>query len=132
MQLYFLLSLGFSGEDSGPGKENEDWRAKPVSRSILVGPSVDVDISQLTNQANGIQVNKTNCNLQGYQTTNFMLNNLGANTKDKHSSSLIKVNEKGVNKLDYDQSDTSSACNKNSNSNHSSPLQPRRGKNLSD
>lgn len=123
---------GYSGEDSGPGKENEDWRAKPVARSLVRAPSDGVDNIQLpTHQSNGIQVNQNNCNVKNYQSTNFMLNNIGGTKrKEKHNTNSFYNNIKDVDgsKMNYDYTDTSTACNKNSNSNHSSPLQPRRGK----
>ena len=122
------LSLGLSSEDSGPGKENEDWRAKQVSNKMLGNPPGDVDLSPLTNQTNGSQVNQTNYNLQKYHSTNFMLNNLEVNAKDKPLT--MQTIDKGIGKIDHDQSAASSACNKSSKSNHSSPLQSRRGKHL--
>ena len=60
-----------------------------------------------------------------------MLNNIGgAKMKDKHNINSFYNNIKDVDgsRMNYDHNDTPNACNKNSNSNHSSPLQPRRGK----
>ena len=126
-----MVALGGSGEDSGPGKENEDWRAKPISRSLLRATSDDVESIQLTTHTtNGIQVNQSKSNLQNYQNTNFMLNNMGAITKDKQMSSLYSIKDIEASKINYDQTDASTACNRNSHSNHSSPLQPRRGRKL--
>ena len=121
--------LGSNGEDSGPGKENEDWRAKVMDHSTLVATSGDIGISHIHNQTIGAQITKADSNLQSYHlTTNYMLNNLGAKPKDKsHLSSLTNGTEKESAKEESNQTDRSSACNNNSSSSRNSPLQPRRG-----
>ena len=76
----------------------------------------------LNHQTHGMQTNK---NPPNFQTNNYMLKSKGAIKKDL--SSFYDIKDVEVSNLTYDQINTSTACNRNSNSNHSSPLQPRRG-----
>ena len=123
------VTLGCSGEDSGPGKENEEWSVKSLSRSLLRVPQDNLENSHLARQTSGMDVNQHNGNIQNYQNTNFMLNNLGAISKEKHRvNSLYNFKDSEASKAKNDPIGTSTACNRNSNSNQSSPLQPRRGK----
>ena len=111
------------------GKENEEWSIKSLPRSLLRVPQDNVDNSHLARQTSGIDVSQHNGNIQNYQNPNFMLNNMGAISKEKrHVNSLYNLKDLEASKAKMDSIGTSSACNRNSNSNQSSPLQPRRGK----
>ena len=111
--------LGSNGDDSGSGKENEVWRAKMIPQSMVVELAVDANVSQL---------HKNNQSNKYHQKSN-----LGAIPKDKQAqlNSFIQTN---ISMKENDKACGSEsaekpplATNNKSNSNHSSPLQPRRG-----
>ena len=123
------LLIGCSGEDSGPGKENEDWSVKSLSYPLLRSSQENIENPHLPRHMSGMEGSQLNGNIQKYQNTNFMLTNKGNLTKDKqHLNSMYNYKDLETSKAKFDQEPTSFACNRSSNGNQNSPLQPRRGK----
>ena len=85
-----------------------------------------MESSHLTRHTAGVDVSQHNGNIQKYQNTNFILDSI---PRDKHHvNSLYNYKDLETSKARHDLDCGSIACNRNSNGNQNSPLQPRRGK----